>query len=265
MKIITLGFAAALVVGSIGLAHANLVTNGDFSATSPGHTAPAQFNNQSGTCGISGNNSWGGEFVSGWTTNTGGYAIWYPSAAAASGVQACTRYGNTGNQFLPPAVTAAPTGTSTFVGLDGQSNLNTWIQQTLTNVTVGDKYTVNFYWASTQEMSRTGDTTEKFKVSLGGQSFLTGTKNIGTHGWSGWTAESMTFTADSTNPILQFLSIGTPANLPPFALLSDVSVVRKVPEPPVLAMFGGGLLGLGLLAMYSRRRRHGADGDSDIG
>ena len=266
MKLITLGVAAVLAASSIGLAHANLVMNGDFSSTTPGQTAPVQFNPNSGTCGISGNNNWGGEFVDNWTTNTTGYAVWYPSAAAASGVQACTRYGNTGNQLLPGTVIGAPTGTSTFVGLDGDPNVGyAGISQTVNGLTAGDKYTVSFYWASTQELSRQGTTTEQFKVSLGSQSFLTGINTIGTHGWSGWAPGSFTFTAGSASEVLSFLSIGTPGGLPPFALLSDVSMVHNVPEPPVLAMFGGGLFGLGLLAMYARRREkrgHNANGSS---
>ncbi|MEO9000789.1 MAG: hypothetical protein ABI287_04470 [Rhodanobacter sp.] len=261
---------AILAAGSVGIAHAtpNMVQNGDFSSTSPNQTTPTQFNGNSGACGIDGR-SWGGEFVSGWTTNTSGYAVWYPGAAAASSVQACTRYGNTGNQYLPSTVTGAPTGTSSFLGLDGDMGVGyAELSQTINGLTPGDKYTVSFYWASTQEMSRTGDTTERFDVSLGSELFPTATNSIGTHGWSGWSKESFTFTASSTSDILKFLSVGTPGGLPPFALLSDVSMVHNVPEPPVLALFGSGLFGLGLLTMIGRRRalrRRGADGASDVG
>jgi hypothetical protein len=43
-------------------------------------------------------------------------------------------------------------------------------------------------------------------------------------------------------------------------LLTGVSVTQNVPEPPALALFGGGLLGLGLLTVFARRRalRHQA-------
>ncbi|MGH8184882.1 MAG: hypothetical protein ACREPH_14595 [Rhodanobacteraceae bacterium] len=264
MKLKTLCVAMLLATGGVGIAYAtpmNMVNNGDFSTATPPYNGPTQFNDNTGNCGFG---SWGGEFVSGWTTNTGGYGIWYPSATAASTVQACTRYGNTGNQFLPAAVTAPPTGSGTFIALDGQSNLETWISQTVSGLTSGAKYTVSFWWASTQEMSRTGATTEQFQVSLGGQSFLTGVNSIGTHGWAPWAHNSFTFTANSASEMLQFLSIGTPANEPPFALLSNVSMTQSVPEPPELALFGGGLLGLGLMTVFARRRalrKQGATGD----
>ncbi len=108
-------------------------------------------------------------------------------------------------------------------------------------------------------MSKQGSTTEKFKVSLGGQSFTTSTNSIGTHGWADWAPVSFTFTATSASEMLNFLSMGTPSGGPPFALLSNISMYEVVPEPPVLGMFGGGLLGLGLLTIAARRRarRHG--------
>ena len=266
MRLSTLCIATLLSIGAVGIAHAtpNLITNGDFSQTSPAKTIPTQFGSNSGP-GFdgSGSCSYGGQFVSGWTGNSG-YEIWYPSAAAASGVTACNQYNGATTQRLPAAVVAPPVG-SAFVGLDGQAGLNGAIQQTVNNLTTGAKYTVSFYWGSTQEMSRTGATTEQLQVSLGSQSFLTSINSIGTHGWSGWAAQSFTFTANSASEALNFLSIGTPGGLPPFAVLSGVSMTQNVPEPPVLAMFGGGLLGLGLLTMYARRRemhRRNADGNS---
>lgn len=254
-KPITLGVAAMLLTGAVGVAYAspNLVNNGDFSATSPSQTAPRQFSNSSGTCGISGNNNWGGQFVSSWNADQG-YAVWYPSASAASGTQACTQFGNTGHQYLPTTVTSAPTGTATFIGLDGEPSWRAQVSQTIGGLTTGDQYTVSFWWASTQEMSRQGETTEQIQVSLGGQSFLTGINTIPTHGWSDWQQASFTFTYDGANSLLSFLSIGTPGGFPPFALLSDVSLTHNVPEPPELALFGMGLLGLGLLTIVARQR-----------
>lgn len=270
MRLSSLCVATVLLVGSTGIACAtpNLISNGDFSTTSPAKTGPTQFGSNSGS-GFDGGGScsYGGQFVSGWTGNNG-YAIWYPSAAAASGVTACNQFNGAPTQRLPGGVVAPPIGSGSFVGLDGQDSLpRAAIQQTVNNLVTGAKYTVNFYWASTQEMSRTGATTEQFQVSLGSNSLFTPINSIGTHGWSGWAPQSFIFTAGSTSEILSFLSIGTPGGLPPFALLTGVSMTRNVPEPPVLAMFGIGLFGLGLVTVFARRRemhRRDANGNSDI-
>ena len=290
--------ATLLAVGAVGMAQATeLVSNGDFSTTSPAHTNPTQFGANSGsTCG-----GWGGQFVSGWTGN-GGYGIWYPSASAASGTSACTTYGNGSTQRLPTAVTAPPAGSGSFIGLDGQHDLNFGVSQSLNGLSAGSTYSVSFYWGATQEMSREGATNEMLQVALGssalntavgvcgseyaafstlyacqsapsgwtGQSFLTPPSlDLETHGWTGWMSQSFTFTAGSGPNVLSFLSIGTPGSLPPFAVLADVSMSQShnVPEPADLAMFGGGLLGLGLLVMAARRRemhRRAADGNRAI-
>ena len=135
---------------------------------------------------------------------------------------------------------------------------------------MGATYVVSFYWGATQEMSKTGATTEQFKVTLGSQSFYTPIKNNATHGWTGWMYQSFSFVASGANETLTFLSIGTPGSEPPFGVLADVSMTRQtqVPEPPELALFGGGLLALGLMTVFARRRalrQQGAAGGRDIG
>lgn len=274
MRFSTLCMATLLVVGAVGMAQAgptNLIQNGDFSLTSPNHTTPTQFGGSSRT-GYDGSGSctYGGQFVSNWN-GTSGYELWYPNAAAASSVTSCNQYNGATTQRLPAAVVAPPVGSGSFIGLDGQEGIRAAVSQTVSGLTNHGSYTVDFYWGSTQEMSRTGQTTEQFKVSLGGQSFYTPINTIPTHGWSGWAPASFTFTADSSMgsgwDVLNFLSIGTPGNLPPFAVLTGVSMTRNVPEPPELAMFGGGLLALGLLIMAARRRemhRRDADGGRAI-
>ncbi|MGH8124731.1 MAG: hypothetical protein ACREPK_02625 [Rhodanobacteraceae bacterium] len=311
MRLPTLCTLALLAAGSIGLANAttvNLINNGDFSSTSPTPSGPTQFGSGSGTAG-SPSCSWGGQFVSGWTGN-GGYGLWYPNAAAASSTSACTQYGNASTQRLPAAVTTPPVGAGTFIGMDGQKGINFGISQDLSGLDPNKQYTVSFYWAVTQEMSRTGPTSDVLQVALGnsalfgavnacdltapapssdpgdtyqpfadvyscdpaptgfvGQYFQTDGVTIDTHGWSDWMHQSFTFTPNSDSATLSFLSIGTPGGLPPFAVLTGVSMT-SVPEPPALAMFGIGLLGLGLLTVFARRRaqRRLAEGDgSELG
>ena len=278
MRISTLCMATLLAVGAVGIAQAgpiNLIQNGDFSQnTSPNGNIPTQFGGAVRTNGhdASGSCTFGGQFVSNWE-GTSGYELWYHNAAAASGVTACNQYNGNTTQRLPAAVVAPPigAGSGSFIGLDGQEGIRAAVSQTVGGLTSGASYTVRFYWGSTQEMSRSGQTTEQFQVSLGGQSHKTSINTIPTHGWSGWAPASFTFTAgpstDAEWNVLNFLSIGTPGNLPPFAVLTGVSMTRNVPEPPELAMFGGGLLGLGLLIMAARRRemrRRDADGDRAI-
>jgi hypothetical protein len=71
--------------------------------------------------------------------------------------------------------------------------------------------------------------------------------------FSGWMLETLDFTATQTSETLSFLAVGAPAaNLPPFALLDDVSLTA-VPEPSTWAMMLVGFCGLGYAA-YRRRR-----------
>lgn len=58
-------------------------------------------------------------------------------------------------------------------------------------------------------------------------------------------------TADSTSDTLSFLAIGN-LPVPPFALVSNVSLTDAVPEPSTWAMM---LLGLGAVGLAARQRR----------
>lgn len=55
----------------------------------------------------------------------------------------------------------------------------------------------------------------------------------------------------SASEVLSFLAIGTPAGVPPFALLDGVSI-SEVPEPGSLVLLGAGL---GVAVLVSCRRR----------
>ncbi|WEN16196.1 DUF642 domain-containing protein [Rhodanobacter sp. AS-Z3] len=252
MRLSTFCMATLLAVGTLGVAQAtpvNLIQNGDFSQTSHPITAPTQF-------GTAHNGSFHAtQFITDWVGNNG-YEIWYPSSAAAAGVDAIGEYTSTGKEKLYGPIAAAPNGTSTFVGLDGdQTNgIQSSIGQQLDNLIVGGIYTVTFDWAAAQMQSRSGATTEYLAVSFGNVSKNTNTLSNVTQGFTGWNSGSLQFVANSDSVFLNFLSVGTPVGLPPMALLTNVSVTHDVPEPPALALFGGGLLGLGLLTMVARRR-----------
>ncbi|CAB1275297.1 PEP-CTERM sorting domain-containing protein [Candidatus Nitrosacidococcus tergens] len=231
--------------------HANLITNGDFSTVTGGITDPTQF----GTA--SGNGYTASNFITDWTGNDG-YEIWYPSTSAATGTEAHSQWGqgssaNTGKEMLW-AVTTPPSGSGSFVGLDGEqtSGVQSSISQTIGDLTIGQQYTLTFDWGAAQMQSRTGDTTEHLAVTFGSDTQDTNTIDNPSGHFTGWQSGTMTFTATAASQTLTFLSVGTPTGLPPMALLTNVSMVpNTVPEPSVMMLFGAGLLGL---TFFTRRR-----------
>lgn len=267
MKLAVLCAAVALTAASLGVAHATPVTinNADFSQVTFGSMTPA------GTEVDSINRVGGGQNVAtyvtvdGWQVNgnasTGGnphaQAIWFANANAA--------LNGPGGPLLADVV-APPSGSGSFVGLNGDTggagngDIHANIQQQLFDLVPGTHYVVSFDWAASQQAGVHGPTTEFLRVSLGGQSYDTDIFSIPNHGFEGWQHVSFGFTANSASEWLSFMSFGTPTGLPPMALLTNVSM--GVPEPPVLALFGGGLLGLGFLAFCTRRRERRADGAS---
>lgn len=232
------------------------------------------------------------------------YQIWYENAAAATGTQACTQYNNTGNQYLPgPNANTStgvldPSGAGSFVGLDGQKGVQGGVSQYVAGLTAGT-YTLTFDWATTQEMSRVGATWDYLAVDFNGNLLLdTQTNQIPEHGFSGWSTVSKSFYVNGPGT-LSFLSFGgqivcgipgskdynlihgpisdcqdpltltfdQSSGVPPFALLANVTLTHNVPEPPELAMFGLGLLGLGFLTVFARNRalrRKDEDGEGNI-
>ncbi len=269
MRIPAVLCATALTAITAGVAHANMIQNGTFAQTSPTKTVSTQF----GTSYSAGN------FITSWTGNNG-YEIWYPSASAATSEDAVGQYTGTGREFLWSAM-APPNGSTTFVGLDGDSSngVASSISQSVTGLTVGTTYAVSFNWAGAQMASRTGATTDMLAVSLSSNWMSNGSYNYGStinpanggigcgsngswqvtcalsnasEGFTGWKSDTMTFTATSGSEWLNFLSVGTPSSFPPMALLTNVSLVQA-PEPGALALLGGGLLALGF-ALIQRRR-----------
>ena len=269
MRIPAVLCATALTAITAGVAHANMIQNGNFANTNPTKTVSTQF----GTSFSAGN------FITDWTGNNG-YEIWYPNATAATTEDAISQYTYTRQEYLWSA-TAPPSGGPSFVGLDGDSSngVASSISQMVTGLTVGENYSVSFNWAGAQMASRHGATTDMLAVSLSSNLMSNGSYNYGSsinpahggkgcgwngswqdtcalsnasRGFTGWTSDTMTFTATSSSEWLNFLSVGTPSSLPPMALLTNVSLVQA-PEPGALALLGGGLLALGF-ALIQRRR-----------
>jgi hypothetical protein len=213
----------------------NLVVNGDFEFTTNGADRQLSFNTD----------------AVGWYTD--GYNfIFAPGSADTTG--ATGQYGflslwgsnNGGTSEIPYS---SPVG-GNYIGADGAFGVSP-ISQTLSGLSIGNEYEVSFYWAAAQQSGFDGATTEKWEVSLGGQTISTSTYHLPNHGFSGWMQETFTFTADSVNPVLSFLAVGTPEGLPPFSLLDGVSVVA-VPEPSTWLLGSFFLCGLSLRRKRSR-------------
>jgi PEP-CTERM motif len=130
------------------------------------------------------------------------------------------------------------------------------LTQMITGLTVGDKYTLSFNYAFSQQQGFTGDTIQSLTASLGSTSDTLPSPDgfsLPSTGFSGWTTFSTTIVAASTSETLSFLAAGN-APLPPLALVSDVSLTSSAPEPSTWAMMLLGFGGLGFAAYRSRGR-----------
>ena len=236
--------AAAVVLTAAALAvfapaaHANLVINGSFETVTV-NNAQLGYNTT----------------ATGWSTT--GYNFVFQSGAADT-LGATGQYGNLklwgpGDGSANGLPASSPDG-GNFIAADGAFQVDA-ITQTLTNLTVGARYTVSFWWAGAQQSGFTGATTDQWQVSFGGQTQSTAVVNDASHGFTGWMQQVFTFTADNTSDVLSFLAVGTPAGVPPFSLLDGVTVNAATPEPGTCAlMFGGLVAGLGVMRRRQRSR-----------
>jgi hypothetical protein len=239
----------------------NLITNGNFSTFTGGFSgAPSQIND-TGTGGYT--------ELTGWTAGPGssgllGFLI--PSGAADTTGVHDVRFNDTfllwgpgaGGGSVANGLPASSPDGGNYVAMDAAPSLRgSGISQTLTGLTTGHTYSVSFYWAAAQQHGFDGATTEAVQVSFGSQTQTTSTFNNASHGFSGWMSALFTFTADSSTPVINFLSLGGPDGLPPFVLLDGISVTATAnPEPGSLTLMLGGLLGgLGFLRWKRRFKR----------
>ena len=212
--------AIGLALLTSGSAQASLVTNGGFESTTSGN----------GQLGYNTN-------ATGWTV-TGYSFVFAPGTADTTGA-----LGSIGTAYLwgpgdgsPNGLTVSPNG-GNFVAADGDYNPGP-ISQTITGLTAGNSYNVDFFWAGAQANPIVGATTEQWQVSFGAQTQFTPVANNVSEGFTGWMNETMTFTASGPSDVLTFLAVGTPSGAPPFALLDGVSV-NDVPEPSAGLLLGG--------------------------
>jgi hypothetical protein len=226
----------------------NLVQNGNFTSTSvtgdggylcvnSGSSCSSQLSNWSATCssgGCSGNLSPSSILVAGTDGDAFNPAYSHPGL------------------YWTGSIT--PPSGGNVVAIDGDPSYTSKLTQSISGLTVGKSYTLTFYQASSQEISFTGQTTEKWQVSLGGGTAQTSAlMTTASQGSTGWTEQTMTFVSNALSETLQFVAVGTPNGEPPVVLLGGVSLVQKVSEPVSAA-----LLGVGLVAVVMVRRRMAA-------
>jgi hypothetical protein len=239
--------AAALTTISSAALASPLITNGNFATT----TATAVVG--STTYGTSINNS----NLTGWSLGTctsncsapASFDFLFLPNSYANGVD----YQGTIIPMYSSGPGALVTGGVTYnaVGVDA-ANATYALNQSVTNLTVGDTYFLTFYQASTQANGGAETTafTGNWAVSLGSQTLNSATMSNPYKGSTGWVAQTLQFTATSATETLSFLATSPSTGQPPFLLLADVSLA--VPEPDSLVMLAAGMGGLLLLRRYRR-------------
>ena len=168
-----------------------------------------------------------------------------------------------------------------FIGTDGAFGDGV-LTQTLTGLMGGQTYALSFDYAAAQLNGNYGATTEQWVVTIGGTvgttqtpvllpdatsfpayqvisplfTWRTSTLSNCSGCFTPWSSDSVTFTVPGTGPtseLLGFLAVGSPAGIPPFVLLDNVSV-DPTPEPGSLALLGVVLLGLALIRRQQKKR-----------
>ena len=229
----------SLAVGSQVAVAGNLVANGDFEINGGGGQIATNTTVGSWTVGGK-EGQYGGQ--------TTAPVFLFPAGTGQTGVA--------GDSFMGTvsfwAATDSPTG-GAYIAADGSPGWDGSISQVVGGLTAGNTYTVEFDWAGGQQQGYDGATTEAWSVTFGSSTQSTSTVNVPNHGFSGWSHESLSFTAGSMSEVLTFLAVGTPGGLPPWLFLDGVIVKDQssgppgpspVPEPSTLAIVAVGALGL---------------------
>ena len=230
LRSLTLG-AVLAIAGAAGSAQANqFVVNGDFTQLSNG---VGQFDTETTVTGWSGNGGYNYVFHD---ANVGSdFALWTGTNGGVSGWNGLTA-----------------SGVGNFAAMDGDY-ITQPISQTITGLTPGASYLLSFNYAFAQQQNFFGDTQQTLTVSFGGFSTTSPVDFLVSQGFDGWFTASGFVTADSTSDVLSFLAFGN-LPVPPFALVSDVSLTGGVPEVSTWAMLLAGFAGLGFAA-YGRSRK----------
>jgi hypothetical protein len=243
-RVLAIGAAAIIATGASAAMASPLITNGSFSSTTATQVSG----------GVTYGTNITGSELTGWTI---GACAYYCSAAGQNPLFDFQMLQNSytngvlynGSAVIPfySAGPGALSSTYTNAIAVDAANLDAPLQQTVTNLTVGDTYVLSFYQASTQAVDShvNGAFTGNWAVSLGGQTVNSATMTNPQNSNTGWVLQTLSFTATSASETLSFLATSPSTGQPPFLLLADVSM--SVPEPGSLAMLAAGMGGLLLL------------------
>lgn len=263
--------AAAMGIAALAPARASTftgITNGNFASNT------ATYNNNGTIIGASVTNS----DLTGW--NITGCLANCQGILASTDTFASLALGNVGTagiQFDLPdlngniSMWTGPTGTapSAQAFTEDAGTQTAALYQTVSNLTVGNTYTLNFSQA-TMQANETGESPAGFTAAWNVY-FGTGPASnaysaptaVGStmvnpyQGSTSWVAQTMTFTATAATETLSFFATGSNGQ-PPFLLLDGISLTQNatggasVPEPGSLALLGVGLAGF----MVIRRNRN---------
>jgi hypothetical protein len=223
----------------------NLVTNGSFESTSL--SSPGGYFCQAGATCVSN--------VTGWTSVCNHSACGNGNTVLSLLFAGTNGSAFNGNIGLWGSIADSPDG-GNFVGADGDSTYGAPLSQTINGLITGDTYTLSFYQAAAQQNGSDGPTTERWQVTLGGDTQLSALMTNTSHGFQAWNQQTMTFQATSTSELLTFLAVGTPSGVPPVSLLDGVSLLSTTaPEPGPIYVTALGLGLLGLTAIRRQRKR----------
>ena len=226
-KIAMSGFSAIALLALASTAQADLITNGGFESWGyPGQSA--LLNNSD---------------MTGWGTNSGWTFVVPPGKAGLGFAEldygyegigpnfqlwTATGAGNIGNGGLS-VITPSPDG-GNFVASDGNYQTGN-IYQYVSGLIAGNSYTLSFYAGLAQQYLDSGNNTADWQVTLGGGAAQYASFSDLSHDFSGWTKETMTFTATAGTELLSFLAQGGPASDPPFLTLDGVSLNPTITPP----------------------------------